>query len=113
MITNERQYKITKSKASEFKRAIDEFNFEAPVQQGIDSLIVQAQLDQLESEYEEEMFGEEMFGTSIKISTSIIYKTTAPTMLSFQWVKTETSVYQRIAMTRARRDQVDLAAMPY
>ena len=74
MITNERQYKITKSKASEFKRAIDEFNFEAPVQQGIDSLIVQAQLDQLE----------EMFGTSIKISTSIIYKTTAPTMLSFQ-----------------------------
>ena len=103
MITNERQYKITKSKASEFKRAIDEFNFEATVQQGIDSLIVQAQLDQLE----------EMLGTSIKISTSIIYKTTAPTMLSFQWVKTETSVYLRIAMTRARRDQVDLAAMPY
>ena len=68
MITNERQYKITKSEAEKFRQAIREFNPLDLVKDGIDPLIadaqrsaMQSQLDDLEkslAEYDDLQSGE-------------------------------------------------------
>ena len=52
MITNERQFRITKAQMEKFKFSITNFDMESLVKSGTDHLIAQAQLDQLQSEYE-------------------------------------------------------------
>ena len=49
MITNERQYKITRAEAAKIKAGIDEFDEVASLKSGLDPLIVKAQRDSLES----------------------------------------------------------------
>jgi len=51
MITNERQYKITKAQAQRFLDAINAFDMETVVNKGTHPKIAQAQLDQMKSEY--------------------------------------------------------------
>jgi HTH-type transcriptional regulator/antitoxin HigA len=53
MITNERQYKITRSQAVRFEEAIKNFSELTLVKQGWDPLLVKAQLDALRSQLEE------------------------------------------------------------
>jgi len=53
MITNERQYKISRSQAEKFTRALKEFNELSLIHQGMDPLIVQAQRDALTSQLED------------------------------------------------------------
>jgi HTH-type transcriptional regulator/antitoxin HigA len=53
MITNERQYKITRAAAARFKGGLDEFDEIAALKSGIDPLIVKAQRESLRSQYEE------------------------------------------------------------
>jgi HTH-type transcriptional regulator / antitoxin HigA len=53
MITNERQYKITRSQAVKFEDAIKQFNELHLVKQGWDPLLVKAQLSALQSQLEE------------------------------------------------------------
>jgi HTH-type transcriptional regulator/antitoxin HigA len=50
MITNERQYKITKSEAERFKAALRDFNELELVKQGIDPVIISAQRSSLEQQ---------------------------------------------------------------
>ena len=50
MITNERQYKITKSEAGRFKAALRDFRELELVKQGIDPVIVAAQRSSLEQQ---------------------------------------------------------------
>lgn len=50
MITNERQYRLTKSQAEKFQQAIREFDALAKISSGADSRIVHAQLGALESQ---------------------------------------------------------------
>lgn len=45
MITNERQYRITRNKADRFVRAIDEFDVQARERRGIHPRLIQAELD--------------------------------------------------------------------
>jgi HTH-type transcriptional regulator/antitoxin HigA len=52
MITNERQYKITRAQAQKFLDAINAYDLEAVVSEGTHPKIAQAQLDQMKSEYE-------------------------------------------------------------
>lgn len=52
MITNERQYKITKAQAQKFLDAIDKYDVDAVIETGVHPMIAQAQLDQMKSEYE-------------------------------------------------------------
>ncbi len=52
MITNERQFRITKAQMEKFKFSITNFDMESLVKSGTHHLIAQAQLDQLQSEYE-------------------------------------------------------------
>ena len=52
MITNERQFRIAKAQMEKFKFSITNFDMESLVNSGTDRLIAQAQLDQLQSEYE-------------------------------------------------------------
>ncbi len=51
MITNERQYKITKTQVGEFRSAIDNFDLDEIIGGGVHPMIAKAQLDQLKSEY--------------------------------------------------------------
>lgn len=52
MITNERQYRITKSQLANFEKAVKEFDFkEAKINSGSD-LLVKAEFDALKSEYQ-------------------------------------------------------------
>lgn len=53
MITNEKQYRATKHTADEFRLAIKNFDRNAALQQGIDPVIVRAQLEALSSQLEE------------------------------------------------------------
>ena len=53
MITNERQYRITKAQASRFREAIKEFNELALIADGIDPVIANAQREGLESQLDE------------------------------------------------------------
>lgn len=53
MITNERQYKITKSQASKFREAIDDFDEFALIRQGIDPVIANAQREGLKSQLQD------------------------------------------------------------
>lgn len=53
MITNERQYKITRSQATKFEDAIKQFSELNLVKQGWDPLLVKAQLGALQSQLEE------------------------------------------------------------
>ncbi len=53
MITNERQYRVTKAQADKFRQAIAVFDEKAALASGIDPLIVRAQLSALKSEHEE------------------------------------------------------------
>lgn len=53
MIANERQYKITKSSAAKFKVALDEFNELAALESGLDPIIVKAQRDSLQGQYDD------------------------------------------------------------
>lgn len=53
MITNERQYRVTKAQAEKFEHAIRAFDENAALASGIDPLIVRAQLDALRSEHKE------------------------------------------------------------
>lgn len=53
MITNNRQYKITRSQAEKFRLALNKFESINLVKDGIDPLIIQAQRDALESQLEE------------------------------------------------------------
>jgi HTH-type transcriptional regulator/antitoxin HigA len=53
MITNERQYKITRSQATKFEEAIKHFSELTLVKQGWDPLLVKAQLGALNSQLEE------------------------------------------------------------
>jgi len=50
MITNERQYKISKSQAEKFKSAIDDYCIENSIKDGIHPIIAQAQFEQIISE---------------------------------------------------------------
>jgi HTH-type transcriptional regulator / antitoxin HigA len=50
MITNERQYKITKGEVSRFKTALQEFNEIDLVKQGVDPIIITAQRSSLEQQ---------------------------------------------------------------
>lgn len=52
MIFNERQFRIAKDQMEKFKFSITNFDMESLVNNGTDRLIAQAQLDQLQSEYE-------------------------------------------------------------
>lgn len=51
MITNERQYKITKAHAEKFRSAVDSFDLDEVIKDGVHPMIAKAQLDQLESEF--------------------------------------------------------------
>jgi len=51
MITNERQYKITKTQAEKFRSAIEDFDVDQTIKGGLHPMIARAQLEQLESEY--------------------------------------------------------------
>lgn len=51
MITNERQYKITKTQAEEFRSSIDNFDLDEVIKSGVHPIIAKAQLDQLHSEF--------------------------------------------------------------
>lgn len=53
MISNERQYKITKASADKFKSALDSFDELAALEKGIDPIIIKAQRDSLASQHEE------------------------------------------------------------
>jgi HTH-type transcriptional regulator / antitoxin HigA len=53
MIANERQYKITKSSAAKFKAALDGFDEMAALASGLDPIIVKAQRESLEGQYED------------------------------------------------------------
>lgn len=53
MITNERQYKISRANAQRFKDALSEFNELAAIEKGIDPIIVKAQRESLKSQYED------------------------------------------------------------
>ena len=53
MITNDRQYKITRNQAEKFRLALNQFESINLVKDGIDPLIIQAQRDGLESQLEE------------------------------------------------------------
>lgn len=53
MITNERQYKITKSQAAKFESALTGFNELTLIEQGMDPLLVRAQRNALESQLDE------------------------------------------------------------
>lgn len=50
MITNERQYRITKSQAAKFKQALDEYDSEAAVAKGQHPLFAKAHREAMESE---------------------------------------------------------------
>lgn len=52
MLTNEQQLRIAKAQVEKFKLSITNFDMENLVKNGTDRLIAQAQLDQLQSEYE-------------------------------------------------------------
>ncbi len=52
MIKNERQFKITRSQRDRFKSAIDEYDPNLEVESGVDPLVAQLKLEQLQSEYE-------------------------------------------------------------
>jgi transcriptional regulator with XRE-family HTH domain/Zn-dependent peptidase ImmA (M78 family) len=53
MISNERQYRITKSEAEKFRTALREFEKESATQEGIHPLLVQAQSDAMRSQLED------------------------------------------------------------
>jgi HTH-type transcriptional regulator / antitoxin HigA len=53
MITNERQYRLTKAQAEKFRLAIEAFDAKSALASGFDPLIVRAQLNALESQHEE------------------------------------------------------------
>ena len=53
MITNDRQYKITRNQAEKFRLALNQFESINLVNDEIDPLIIQAQRDGLESQLEE------------------------------------------------------------
>ena len=53
MIANERQYRITKNSAAKFKTALDEFDELAALESGLDPIIVKAQRELLEGQYED------------------------------------------------------------
>ena len=52
MILNERQYRITKAQADKFRAAIENYDPEKAVAEGMHPMLAKAQLEQLESEYE-------------------------------------------------------------
>jgi len=52
MITNERQYRITRAQFNKLKIAVESFDFEENFKQVKDELLVKAQIDALNSEYE-------------------------------------------------------------
>lgn len=52
MVTNERQYKITKAQAQKFLEAINNYDINNVIDDGVHPLIAQAQLDQMRSEYD-------------------------------------------------------------
>ena len=53
MINNDREYRITKASAEKFRRAIDDFDELAALESGLDPLIVKAQVESLQSQYDE------------------------------------------------------------
>jgi HTH-type transcriptional regulator / antitoxin HigA len=55
VITNERQYRLTKVQAEKLRLAIEAFDAKSALASGIDPLIVRAQLNALKSEHEELM----------------------------------------------------------
>lgn len=50
MITNERQYKITRKKAAGFARAIEQFDTETPERTDVHPRLVRAELEALKSQ---------------------------------------------------------------
>jgi len=52
MITNERQYKISKVQADKFKSAIDNCNVEKSIANGVHPILAEAQIEQFRSEHE-------------------------------------------------------------
>jgi len=50
MITNEKQYRITQSQAAKFKQALENFDPQAAVKEGLDPLFAEAHLEALRSE---------------------------------------------------------------
>lgn len=50
MISNERQYKVARSQAAKFERALKEFNELSLIEQGVDPLLIKAQRDALKSQ---------------------------------------------------------------
>ena len=52
MIKNERQFKITRSQRDRFKSVIVEYDLAVEIESGVDPLVAQLKLDQLQSEYE-------------------------------------------------------------
>ncbi len=52
MIKNERQFKITRSQRDRFKSAIDEYDLTLEIESGVNPLVAQLMLDQLQGEYE-------------------------------------------------------------
>lgn len=52
MIKNERQFENTRSHRDRFKSAIDNYDIDTEIKSGINPLLAQLQLDQLQSEFE-------------------------------------------------------------
>jgi len=52
MITNERQYRITRAQLEKFRKAIDDFDIQAVIKQTKSKVLAKAELDALRSEYE-------------------------------------------------------------
>ena len=52
MITNERQYRISRSQLEKFKKAIESFDFEEVIREVNSKKLAKAQLDALQSEYD-------------------------------------------------------------
>ena len=52
MIKNERQFENTRSHRDRFKSAIDNYDVDAEIKSGVNPLLAQLQLDQLQSEFE-------------------------------------------------------------
>ena len=50
MITNERQYRITRNRANRFEQALEEFNADAPKRAGVHPRLVQAEREAMESQ---------------------------------------------------------------
>lgn len=104
MITNERQYKITKSQLTKFKAAIDKFNMEVVTKRIGSDILAAAELKALESEaliLEEQLFDFEALQSGAIISLDASSLAELPVML----------IRARIAQRLSQKDLATLLGM--